>query len=136
MSIFTKAQTKKIVSEYGYTATFTGNGNEIEVRRRGDKTPGYFTGDRFDAIQTAKRLSSRDFSARLETLPETIDGKAVPQETRSALGKWFSSHGVKWADELHRAWMTGNYNRSEDSGTLQCLRNTNGHEVVRYILSH
>jgi hypothetical protein len=133
MNIYTKAQTKKIISDYGYTATFTGNGDEIEIRRRGDKFPGYFTDDRADAIQTAKHLATCDFTERLQTLPGIVDGRPILQETCDALRRWFASYGVKWADELHRAWMTGNYNRNNDSGTLQALRNVNGHEVVRIL---
>ena len=128
MITYSLTETKALVASYGYTATH--KAGEIEIRPRGSKEPGYFTNDRHDAILTARYLATAKFQAKVDALPETVDGRPVPEEAKKALVQWYAEHGKQWTRELYTAWQYCRYGYNHDSGTLQRLRNTNGHEVI------
>lgn len=124
------SELRQAIGRYGYSLAKLDSELEAYPKgQRGDKSifEDEREGGRFCLLQTVKACAAADFRAKLERLP-------ITDETKDALVAWFESHGTEWRDELERAWYNGNYGYScADSGTLQRLRNTNGHAVIARI---
>lgn len=121
----TLTETKARCSFYGYSVKK--ECGEFRAYPKGQPDLDLFETDGWALFQTVRANALHDFRATLERLP-------ITDETKEALVAWYESHGVEWRDALHSAWINGNYGYScADSGTLQRLRNTNGHAVIARI---
>ena len=85
---------------------------------------------RVSIIATIKADRASRFAAKLE-------GQPIDEEAKQALIEWHAYHGTEWLDKLlWQAWFNGRYDgfsTSNVSSTLQRLRNTNGHSVIKAI---
>jgi hypothetical protein len=82
-------------------------------------------------IATIKADRASRFAAKLE-------GQPISEEAKQALIAWHAYHGAEWLEALQMAWMYGRYDgfaHKNESGTLQRLRNTNGHSVIAALIA-
>jgi hypothetical protein len=54
--------------------------------------------------------------------------ETAPEWAHEAIKQWIAERGNTWKDDLHSAWITGNYRgvAPQVAGTLQSFRNTTG----------
>jgi len=123
----TDTDLRKLLKTWGWM--LKKDGDEYEVYPKGERGwLSYFTTDRQDALDTAKRESKSIFEAAISFI--TYEG------VQDALIQWHDTFRSKWRERLFDAWYTGNYgsfNPTDVSSILQRLRNTNGHDTLTQI---